>query len=849
MSLILIHLLAIGSLLNVWLVSSAQTGDSNNKLDWQTWGPYRPNLYFGVRPQIPETLLMGLIWASGNNRNRLIDTLRDTCEQEDGVKGYGWTTYDPRVGGSQLIRDQELQIDLTTDFIKSEDGQGWSVRVTGTPRPGAPNNVNTALIFHVALEGMAGSRADTKSLYCEHLNEGTGHSLVFGASCHGQDPSLGPFDLVISTDSRANIIHRAAVNSASVPEDQIWQAKSVFTNVLKNDDSQDYRKIAPTSKTGDGNMHFVYYSFIGAFSATFNYRNSPNVTRLEELRTSFPSQVDRVFPRSSVFHEDKYAVLAQGLLSNLLGGLGFFHGDSKVASKEPEFDEKDPDFWMKEKSAMSRASVTMTKPTSLLSFTPSRSVFPRGFLWDEGFHLLPVIEWDLDLAVSVIRSWFRQMNGEGWIAREQILGPEARNRVPPQFQTQYPHHANPPTMLALVLPALLKKVTSPSSYSGHPSRYVASREAGRALIKELYPLFDRHFSWFRRTQAGDLNAWPRPDNHVLVESYRWRGRTPKHTLTSGLDDYPRANPPHPGELHVDALAWVGASSRALMQAAQVLGDKNAADVHREQMEAVQHNMDVLHWNENEKAYCDATVVGHGASAQFQHVCHKGYVSLFPLLMGLMRADHPHLPAMLDLLSDPHRMYSRQGLRSLSAEEHGYRKDEDYWRGAVWMNINVLAVQRLRAVGLEGHQRPPTAVQERALTIAAELRDRVVKAVYRNYQQTGFAWEQYDDKTGKGRHSRAFTGWTACVIMLMGLEFTRGQAVEEVIEQAFEDLSREMGVSKSTPFFLLALVLFAVVFRRKVMALIASVVEYWQERDGTGGHKGRYEAVEMNDRKL
>ncbi|KKY36576.1 putative mannosyl-oligosaccharide glucosidase [Diaporthe ampelina] len=848
MGFILIHLLAIGTLLNAWLVSSAQIGDNNNKLDWQTWGPYRPNLYFGVRPQIPETLLMGLIWASGDDRNRLVDTLRDTCEQEDGVKGYGWTTYDPRVGGSQIIHDQQLQIDLTTEFVKSEDGHGWSVRVTGTPRPGAPATTKTTLIFHVALEGMAGSTSKSKSLYCEHLNKGTGHSLAFGASCHGQDPKLGPFDLVISTDSRDNIIHRTAVKSSDVPEDKIWQAKSVFSDLLKNDDSQDSRKVVPSSNTGAGNIHFVHYNFIGAFSATFNYRNAPNVTRLDELRTSFPSRVDKVFPRSSVFHEDKYAVFAQGLLSNLLGGLGFFHGDSRVAAKEPEFEETEPDFWMKEKAAMSRASVTTTEPTSLLSFTPSRSVFPRGFLWDEGFHLLPVIEWDLDLAVSVIRSWFKQMDGEGWIAREQILGPEVRNKVPPQFQTQYPHHANPPTMLALVLPALLKKVTRPSSYFGHPSKYLANEEAGKALIKELYPLFDRHFSWFRRTQAGDLNAWPRPDDHVLVESYRWRGRTPKHTLTSGLDDYPRANPPHPGELHVDALAWVGASSRALMQAAQALGDKNAADVHREQMEAVQHNMDVLHWDENTNAYCDATIVGHDASAQFQHVCHQGYVSLFPLLMGLMKADHPHLPAVLDLLSDPHKLWSRQGLRSLSSEDHGYRKDEDYWRGAVWMNINVLAVQRLRAVGLEGHQRPPTAIQERALTLAAELRDRVVKTVYRNYQQTGFAWEQYDDKTGKGRHSRAFTGWTACVIMLMGLEFTRGQAMEDVIEQVFEDLSRDMGVSTSTPFILLAAVLFVVLFRRKLMGVIASVVEYWQARSAGRGARGRYDAVELNDRK-
>ena len=27
------------------------------------WGPYRPNLYFGLRPRIPNSLLMGIMWA------------------------------------------------------------------------------------------------------------------------------------------------------------------------------------------------------------------------------------------------------------------------------------------------------------------------------------------------------------------------------------------------------------------------------------------------------------------------------------------------------------------------------------------------------------------------------------------------------------------------------------------------------------------------------------------------------------------------------------------------------------------------------------------------------------------
>lgn len=31
------------------------------------WGPYRPNLYFGVRPRTPKGLLTGLLWAKVDN--------------------------------------------------------------------------------------------------------------------------------------------------------------------------------------------------------------------------------------------------------------------------------------------------------------------------------------------------------------------------------------------------------------------------------------------------------------------------------------------------------------------------------------------------------------------------------------------------------------------------------------------------------------------------------------------------------------------------------------------------------------------------------------------------------------
>ncbi|KAK4111173.1 glycoside hydrolase family 63 protein [Canariomyces notabilis] len=744
------------------------TSNASNA-SWQTWGPYRPNLYFGVRPQVPETLLMGLMWASGDSRDKLLSTLRDTCEQNDGMRGYGWTYYDTRLGGSQTMHDTQLQLDLDTDFLKTEDGATWAVRITGTPDPSAPD-VNTSVILHVAVENVTSN--GPKSLVCEKQTEGKDG---IEAVCRGEIAALGELELNVLGDAMNNLVYNTAVKSVQVPEDKIWQAKSVFIDHLR---ALPGNQMTLEDAAGAGNMHFVQLTFQGPFKLMLTYHGveatplNPNTVEsgLSSLRSTFPSTVDRVFPRSSPFQQDKYAKFTQEILSNLLGGLGFFHGDTKVDySNATEYLETDLDFWLKAQAAMARAPITTTAPLTLLTHTPSRPFFPRGFLWDEGFHLLPVIEWDLDLAVSVLQSWLNLMDEDGWIGREQILGPEARSRVPAEFHVQYPHYANPPT-LSLLFPILISKLAGTSPYAGHPSTYLSSPDDASRMLKDLYPLLARHYQWFRRTQAGNFTgAYPRPEGAIAGEGFRWRGRTPMHCLTSGLDDYPRANPPHPGELHVDALAWVGASANALQQVARHLGEQADADMYEKHVAAVKHNLDALHWDAANKTYCDATI----ASDNYTLVCYEGYVSLFPLLLGLMDADHPNLPAVLDLLSDPAKMWSDYGLRSLSAADPNYGKDDNYWRGAVWMNLNVLAVLRLRDVGLQnpaGQGRTP--VQTRALSLAAQLRERLVNTVYNSWEQTGFFWEQYSDKTGEGTHSRAFTGWTACVILLLGLQFDK-----------------------------------------------------------------------------
>ena len=77
-----------------------------------------------------------------------------------------------------------------------------------------------------------------------------------------------------------------------------------------------------------------------------------------------------------------------------------------------------------------------------------------------------------------------------------------------------------------------------------------------------------------------------------------------------------------------------------------------------------------------------------------HVCHEGYISLFPLLLSLLEPSSPHLGSVLSLLRDPEQLWSPYGIRSLSKSHPLFGKGEDYWRGPIWIQMNYLALGAL-----------------------------------------------------------------------------------------------------------------------------------------------------------
>lgn len=769
----------ITTLLSLALLSlpttSAADASSNDTL---LWGPYRPNLYFGVRPWLHKSLNTGLLWANVDNYAAAQNNFRHTCEQNEGMAGYGWEEYDAQNGGRQVIHDTGNQIDLTIDFVKFPGGQhggSWGARIKGVPREDAPASLVTTLVFYASMEGLGELGFSSE----EPDSDGV-------VTLHGATVELGDFDLSF-TDPKENSLpykthpawdgkplDRPLVSSMNIPAEAIWQAKNVlFANMKQGIDAhvQEYgqenmpppwQAFTIAQNPGPGNFHMVQKIYVGAFEfdVLFNSASGPEVTSESQTKaiaaasTAFKSKFNKLFAPLAPFTKSKFTAFSESLFSNLFGGIGYFYGDSLVdRSYAAEYDEDNEGFWEEAAEARSRAQVQPDEPAELFTSVPSRPFFPRGFLWDEGFHLIPIVEWDIDVTLEIVKSWFKLMDSDGWIAREQILGPEARSKVPPEFQVQYPHYANPPTLF-LIIDTLIDKLNS-GSLSATEAAHV------KADLQTLYPLLKRQYHWFRKTQFGDIKSYDR-EAFSTKEAYRWRGRTPQHILTSGLDDYPRAQPPHPGELHTDLISWVGLMASTLSRLAPLVPDAedDTADF-TSQHKAIVRNIDDLHWSASEKMYCDATIDDYEDSI---HVCHKGYISLFPFMTGLLPPTHPNLPHILSLISSPTELWSPYGIRSLAQSDALYGTAENYWRSPIWVNMNYLILKNLLALAQSNDT--PKAVKTQATSIYVDLRRNLVDNVYRQWEQTGFAWEQYNPESGAGQRTQHFTGWTSLVVVIM-----------------------------------------------------------------------------------
>ena len=578
------------------------------------------------------------------------------------------------------------------------------------------------------------------------------------------------------------------------------------------------------------------------------------VADLPSRAAAFNARFAAAFPLTSPYTSPSHLTFAQAALSNLVGGIGFFHGSSLIESSRivASVDEQG-------KERKKRHTETKLTPAlSLLSSVPSRSFFPRGFLWDEGFHQLLVGQVDLPLSLDILSSWLSHILPSGWLPREQIPGEEARRRVPEQFQVQKPHIANPPVLVLSIgrlVTRMQDRIRRREAGGRVEVRADGSVRGGEvaddpsldediarltAFIASVYPALQRHADWYYHTQSAvSIPKGERKGaSHSLSSptTFRWAGRTLTHCLASGLDDYPRApfiptakdayTRPTSGEEatlalregeavegHVDLHSWMIALATTMSHLAAFMHSHSSpspsldwsalrASYHAK-AEQLLSRLDSLHWSEEKEMYCDyAYYHGH-----HHHICHLGYITLIPLVLGHVDPTSAHFASLLNHMSFP-SLLTPYGLRSLSSTDPKFGTAEDYWRGHVWLNINYLACQALAsyaagaAVGGGGgggvmewvwkglglgekrewgvefthlldHLTPKRWEGGDESTLSAlygRLREAVVGVVVENYEKRGYLYENYNSTSGEGRGSHPFTGWTALVVNLMAEKY-------------------------------------------------------------------------------
>lgn len=390
------------------------------------WGTYRPGVYFGMKTRAVQDLHTGLMWFLPRYVQQGGLGLRHWCEQGDNLQQYGWTRHDGVNFGVQSLVDRGLNI--TTSFIKQPGGNhggDWTNRITVQPLTSKDSNVEIALLYYLALE--EGSSA---TLVPEYDSSGSLKAV------QGSSAGLGSWKLWWQEAGEpSRQFHLVTVSKGlHTLTDTVMRSLRLF----------DGRTIGLESSLGKGTgrPNFIIFQLNARPGAqldiVFQSDSVPDrpanlvgpyyTKKLGEWIDRFDLRFEQTFHLGSKGYNWSSVSFAQAALSNMVGGIGYFYGASLVKS---EYNREPVPYW----------------DAPLYTAVPSRSFFPRGFLWDEGFHNLLISRWDRDISADILAHWMDLLNTEGWIPREQILGKEARAKVPEEFIVQHNRNANPPTLL------------------------------------------------------------------------------------------------------------------------------------------------------------------------------------------------------------------------------------------------------------------------------------------------------------------------------------------------------------------------------------------------------------------
>ena len=611
---------------------------------------------------------------------------------------------------------------------------------------------------------------------------------------------------------------------------ETWRVKSYIGKELEKEENDfisinktyDFIPFGTLGKTQQPNIIAIQFAvkttskeplLIKVHYSNNNEDNNEHQMSLDKLNTMFQNKENEFEKKfDSVFnmnkninnkeHKDLYTMTKEAI-SNILGGIGYFYGAITA----------------KEKSVSLKDSVLDNK--GLLTGTPCRSFFARGFLWDEGFHNILISKWDIKLSMQIINSWLDTMSSEtGWIPREQIRGGESKSQVPQGFEIQNPFIANPPTFIFAIRNFI--------DYY----KYYSEVENEINLQKLLININEKLKKWVEYFSSTQMNS--------KKKAYQWNGRDSSHNYPSGFDDLPRGMIPNDEESHLDLTLWVLELIKTMSHLNEIVDNhhditiksynklqQNINDNIRKQLldkelgiysdylgpqfKKIKSNLfprkvfpylwrndfqcgvnaknplgtqaecdpysDVpccseFGWCGNSPNHCRCEKCKKSEKLENRkeykkkentHNPHIGYINLFPIIFGFVDPvkDKKQFDNILYYLTEPNELLSPYGIRSLSKNDLLYHTGDDYWRGNIWINLNYLV---LRGLYLYYRNEPS------AKSAYETIRTNIINAVYKSWDGTHTFYEHYEDTTGQGTKNRPFNGWTSMIVEIISEKY-------------------------------------------------------------------------------
>jgi mannosyl-oligosaccharide glucosidase len=737
-----------------WKLSPDLTLESLNALP--SWGSYRPGYYFGMK-SMKTSLSTGIMWLDKNHQRMRHKTQLDEIQQFDWIEhdgvNYGKQVLND-VKGSNAVIETSFIVPSSEDASASLNTYAWIQKVSVNAEIIPPVADGSASPTDFPLFFYMGSDCYRSHETCMSLSSFRNIRILTTKDNLADNHVL--FDLVGQNKINEMISLRVMVSSVdnidsfsyfiSSEKDAASGSQHVQSEVLSpasfsssssssrnnkgNSWFDDFGELKNKVENEQNGMKFLVLRFKIKSSVDIYYTLQENISPESMKRVIEQSQQnDHIFAETvkayseltskyfSAFRqrlkrlekplpvENKDNELPDQLkegghnqiqiaLSSLLGGIGYFEGESRVEwNVDESFDTIHTDPSQPRNASFispHQEDRTARSFTKLLTASPSRTVFPRGFLWDEGFHQMVISHWNVNITMKVISDWLNAMyltdywEGNtassitkiGWIPREMILDADSKERVPDEFISQRLNIANPPTFL-LVIEKLLNGYESSQKCEEegnsvdqtcvNPSLQENSQqflEKHRFLLffEKIFPRLHYWIQWFRITQESSFHS----------TTFRWRGRSYHdnkvipNTLSSGLDDYPRGVFPVSTERHVDLLCWMIKSYQIMSKLEHLLVKENSSfydnlrhhhqielkkDEYQQQSELLLNSLYVNHYSSEYKGFYDFGI--NNESAVFlQEVLFRcgnpetkdaidGYVPLFYLQQSRQQQQPPN----------------------------------------------------------------------------------------------------------------------------------------------------------------------------------------------------------------